>query len=232
MPMSIARSPPPPALTAGFQDFITRYAWGEIWTRPGLDRRTRSCITLTALVAGGHHEELALHVRGAVRNGLTPARSAKYCSRPPCIAAFPPPTRRSPSRTASRVRSTRREVQLAPAPTGTSPPLHAHHRRHHRRRPRRSAPGPPPASAPESTRVVLEARDREYVEQRQRAGILEQTTVDALRAAGAGERMDREGLVHTASSSASTAARTASTSRPWPAAAASWSTRRPRSSKT
>ena len=49
--------------TADFQDLITRYAWGEIWTRPGLDRRTRSCITLTALVAGGHEKELAMHVR-------------------------------------------------------------------------------------------------------------------------------------------------------------------------
>ena len=53
--------------TAAFQDFITRYAWGEIWTRPGLDRRTRSCVTLTALVAGGHLEELAMHVRAALR---------------------------------------------------------------------------------------------------------------------------------------------------------------------
>jgi 4-carboxymuconolactone decarboxylase len=57
--------------TADFQDFITRYAWGEIWSRPGLDRRTRSCITLTALVALGRLDELELHVRAAVRNGLT-----------------------------------------------------------------------------------------------------------------------------------------------------------------
>ena len=49
--------------TADFQDLITRYAWGEIWTRPGLDRRMRSAITLTALVAGGHEKELALHTR-------------------------------------------------------------------------------------------------------------------------------------------------------------------------
>jgi 3-oxoadipate enol-lactonase/4-carboxymuconolactone decarboxylase len=54
-----------------FQEFITRYAWGGVWTRPGLDRRTRSMLTLTALVAGGHHEELALHVRAARTNGLT-----------------------------------------------------------------------------------------------------------------------------------------------------------------
>ena len=54
-----------------FQELITRYAWGEIWSRPGLDRKTRSCITLTALVALGRFDELALHIRGARRNGLT-----------------------------------------------------------------------------------------------------------------------------------------------------------------
>lgn len=59
--------------TADFQDFITRYAWGEIWTRPGLDRRTRSCITLAVLATLHHDEELAMHVRAALRNGLTPA---------------------------------------------------------------------------------------------------------------------------------------------------------------
>ena len=57
--------------TADFQDLITRYAWGEIWTRPGLDRRTRSCITLAMLATLGHDEELAMHVRAALRNGLT-----------------------------------------------------------------------------------------------------------------------------------------------------------------
>ncbi|WP_244253538.1 4-carboxymuconolactone decarboxylase [Micromonospora antibiotica] len=57
--------------TADFQDFITRYAWGEVWTRPGLDRRTRSCITLAVLAALRHEEELALHVRAALGNGLT-----------------------------------------------------------------------------------------------------------------------------------------------------------------
>ena len=59
------------AFTEEFQELITRYAWGEIWTRPGLDRKTRSAVTLTALVAQGHFEELALHVRGALRNGLS-----------------------------------------------------------------------------------------------------------------------------------------------------------------
>ncbi|MFC9909960.1 4-carboxymuconolactone decarboxylase [Streptomyces sp. NPDC059862] len=78
-----------------FQEFITRYAWGEIWGRPGLDRRTRSCITLTALVAGGHLDELAFHVRAALRNGLTPAeikevllQAAVYCGVPAANSAF------------------------------------------------------------------------------------------------------------------------------------------------
>jgi 4-carboxymuconolactone decarboxylase len=58
-------------LTADFQDLITRYAWGEIWSRPGLDRRTRSCITLALLAALAHEEELAMHVRAALRIGLS-----------------------------------------------------------------------------------------------------------------------------------------------------------------
>jgi 3-oxoadipate enol-lactonase / 4-carboxymuconolactone decarboxylase len=57
--------------TAAFQDFITRYAWGEIWTRPGLARRDRSIATLAALIGGNHHAEVAMHVRAALRNGLT-----------------------------------------------------------------------------------------------------------------------------------------------------------------
>ncbi|MFH5824011.1 4-carboxymuconolactone decarboxylase [Georgenia sp. AZ-5] len=59
--------------TADFQDFITRYAWGDVWTRPGLDRRTRSCITLAMLAALGHEQELGMHVRAALRNGVTVA---------------------------------------------------------------------------------------------------------------------------------------------------------------
>ncbi len=81
--------------TRDFQDFITRYAWGEIWARPGLDRRTRSCITLTALVALGRFEELELHIRGARRNGLTDEEisevllhSAVYCGVPAANSAF------------------------------------------------------------------------------------------------------------------------------------------------
>jgi 4-carboxymuconolactone decarboxylase len=59
------------ALTAPFQDFITRYAWGDVWARPGLDRRSRSMITLALLCGLGHENELAMHVRAAIRNGLT-----------------------------------------------------------------------------------------------------------------------------------------------------------------
>ncbi len=60
------------AFTADFQDLITRYAWGDIWQRPGLDRRARSCITLAMLAALGHEHELAMHLRAALRAGLTP----------------------------------------------------------------------------------------------------------------------------------------------------------------
>jgi 4-carboxymuconolactone decarboxylase len=81
--------------TAEFQDLITRYAWDEIWNRPGLDRRTRSAITLTALVARGHFDELAMHVRAALRTGLTREeikeillQSAIYCGVPAANSAF------------------------------------------------------------------------------------------------------------------------------------------------
>jgi 4-carboxymuconolactone decarboxylase len=65
------------AFTGDFQDFITRYAWGEIWSRPGLSRAERSMITLTALVVLRQDAELALHLRGAVRNGLTAEQIAE-----------------------------------------------------------------------------------------------------------------------------------------------------------
>jgi 4-carboxymuconolactone decarboxylase len=81
--------------TADFQDLITRYAWGEIWTRPGLDRRTRSAITLTALIAIGRFDELAMHVRAARRNGLSDdeikevlLQAAVYCGVPAANRAF------------------------------------------------------------------------------------------------------------------------------------------------
>ncbi|MDN3293988.1 4-carboxymuconolactone decarboxylase [Streptomyces ficellus] len=81
--------------TGDFQELITRYAWGEVWTRDGLDRRTRSVVTLTALVAGGHLDELAFHTRAALRNGLSPAeikevllQTAIYCGVPAANSAF------------------------------------------------------------------------------------------------------------------------------------------------
>jgi 4-carboxymuconolactone decarboxylase len=81
--------------TRDFQDLITRNAWGEIWTRPGLDRRMRSAITMTALIALGHFEELAMHVRAARRNGLSDEeikevllQSAVYCGVPAANRAF------------------------------------------------------------------------------------------------------------------------------------------------
>ncbi len=82
-------------LTRDFQELITRYAWGSIWTRPGLDRRSRSLITLTALVARGHHEELAMHLRAARTNGVTIEeitelllQTAIYCGVPDANTAF------------------------------------------------------------------------------------------------------------------------------------------------
>lgn len=83
------------AVTEDFQDLITRYAWGEIWTRPGLDRRTRSVVTLTALVAGHHWGELEFHLRAALRNGLARdeiievlLQTAVYCGVPAANSAF------------------------------------------------------------------------------------------------------------------------------------------------
>ena len=81
--------------TSDFQDFITRYAWGEIWSRPGLDRRARSCVTLAALVALGRFDELAMHIRAARRNGLSTdeikevlLHTAVYCGVPAANSAF------------------------------------------------------------------------------------------------------------------------------------------------
>ena len=80
---------------AEFQDLITRYAWGEIWTRPGLDRKTRSCMVLTAMMALGHWEEFRMHVRAGITNGLSEddikeviLQSAIYCGVPVANHAF------------------------------------------------------------------------------------------------------------------------------------------------
>lgn len=82
-------------LTDEFQDLITRYAWGEIWTRPGLDRRTRSSLTVGLMVALNRHEELALHIRAALRNGVTVdelkeilLHTTIYCGVPAANSAF------------------------------------------------------------------------------------------------------------------------------------------------
>lgn len=82
-------------VTADFQDFITRTAWGDIWSRPGLDRRSRSAITITALIAHGHYEELAMHLRAALRNGFTVPEVTEillqvglYCGVPAANSAF------------------------------------------------------------------------------------------------------------------------------------------------
>ncbi|MHA6669334.1 4-carboxymuconolactone decarboxylase [Homoserinimonas sp. A447] len=82
-------------VTRDFQDFITRYAWGDVWSRPGLDRRLRSTVTITALIAHGHWEELEMHLRAALRNGLTKEevseiilQSGVYCGVPAANSAF------------------------------------------------------------------------------------------------------------------------------------------------
>jgi len=82
-------------LTRDFQELVTRYAWGSVWTRPGLDRRSRSIVTLTALVAGRHWDELEFHLRAAQRNGLTAEeitevllQTAVYCGVPAANTAF------------------------------------------------------------------------------------------------------------------------------------------------
>ncbi|MGA0605195.1 4-carboxymuconolactone decarboxylase [Phenylobacterium sp. VNQ135] len=81
--------------TADFQDLITRYAWGEIWTRPGLDHQTRRLITIGMMVALGREQELRLHIEAALDGGVTPdtikevlLQSAVYCGVPAANAAF------------------------------------------------------------------------------------------------------------------------------------------------
>lgn len=76
-------------VTADFQDFITRYAWGEVWSRPGLSRAERSMITLTALVVLRQDEELGMHIRAALRNGLTPERISEVLLHTAVYAGIP-----------------------------------------------------------------------------------------------------------------------------------------------
>jgi 4-carboxymuconolactone decarboxylase len=83
------------SLTSDWQDFITRVAWGDVWSRPGLDRRSRSIAVLSSLIAHGHHEEFAMHLRAALVNGLTAEeirevilQSAVYSGVPAANTAF------------------------------------------------------------------------------------------------------------------------------------------------
>jgi 3-oxoadipate enol-lactonase/4-carboxymuconolactone decarboxylase len=75
--------------SAPFQDFITRYAWGDVWSRPGLDRRTRSMLTLALLTALGHEHELAMHVRAAITNGVSPAEISEVLLQTALYAGVP-----------------------------------------------------------------------------------------------------------------------------------------------
>src|SRR5262249_57364160 len=75
--------------TAAFQDFITRVAWGDVWARPDLDRRTRSCVTLAVLTALGREREIAIHVRGALRNGLTESEISELLLQTAIYAGIP-----------------------------------------------------------------------------------------------------------------------------------------------
>src|SRR5689334_7783927 len=77
------------SFTAEFQSFITRYAWGEVWSRPGLSRAERSMITLTALMVLRQDEELAMHLRAALRNGLTPGQISEVLLHTAVYAGVP-----------------------------------------------------------------------------------------------------------------------------------------------
>ena len=101
------------AFTAPFQDLITRYAWGEVWGRPGLSRAERSMITLTALAALRQDEELALHVRGAVRNGLTPEQITEVLLQVAIYAGVP---------AANRAFAVAQEVLVTMAEEGNAQP--------------------------------------------------------------------------------------------------------------
>src|SRR5258708_31987164 len=109
-------------LTDEFQDLVTRYAWGEIWTRPGLDRRTRSCITVAMLVALNRNEELALHVRAALTNGVSVdelkeilLQTAIYCGVPAANTAFALAAKVLAERRTACLRNRERGVQRSAA---------------------------------------------------------------------------------------------------------------------
>ena len=77
------------SFTEPFQDFITRYAWGEIWSRPGLSRAERSIVTLAVLAALQHENELAMHVKAALRNGLQPEQVSEVLLQVALYAGVP-----------------------------------------------------------------------------------------------------------------------------------------------
>jgi 4-carboxymuconolactone decarboxylase len=96
------------AFSAGFQEFLTRYAWGEVWQRPGLDRRTRSAVTLAVLTALRAEDEIGMHVRGALRNGLTEAEISEVLLHVAIYAGLP--AARSAYRIAGEVLARERET--------------------------------------------------------------------------------------------------------------------------
>ena len=112
--------------TAPFQDLITRYAWGEIWSRPGLTRPERSMITITALAALRQEEELALHVRAALRNGLTEAQIQEVLLQVAIYAGVPAANRAFAI--AQRVLGVRRAAGPAGSGGGVSAPGHSDNR--------------------------------------------------------------------------------------------------------
>jgi 4-carboxymuconolactone decarboxylase len=105
--------------TADFQDFITRTAWGDVWNRPGLSRRDRSVVTLTALVALGHENELEMHVRAALRNGLSPEEIGEVILHTAVYAGVPAANR-------AFARAARVIAETGPTPAGTEPEPEEH----------------------------------------------------------------------------------------------------------
>ena len=184
--------------TADFQDLITRYAWGEIWSRPGLDRRTRSCITLTALVALGREEELA-HARPGGAAQRPDARRDQ---------GGPAPHRDLLRRAGGERRLRGRADGARRERTDARPDAHAG--RHRRRRPGGPDARAPARTARASSPSCSRTRSRDYVEHRIRAGVLEQG--DGRPARRRGRRRAaaaRRASSTTASSCSSTASGTA-----------------------
>jgi 4-carboxymuconolactone decarboxylase len=105
------------AFDAPFQEFITRQAWGSVWTREGLDRRARSCVTLGVLTALGREHELAMHVRAALRNGLTPEEIGEVLLHTSVYAGVP-----ASNRAFAIARETLEELGAVPSDPAPPPP--------------------------------------------------------------------------------------------------------------